>query len=323
MGKKRWDVTSYARLDADLKASGVDAFAYSRTTLDTGGSLHDSMNPKLGGVRLCQDFDDVQKTPITIAIDVTGSGGSVPGLVRDRLPQLMGLLAVKGYVQHPDLQFIFFGDATCDRYPLQVSQFESQAEKIDANLRYAVLEGGGGGQKCESYELVMWYALHMNRLDSWNRGKRGFLFFIGDEMAYPMVKSSEVEKWVNPYGQIDYRQNFNIPLAELMPQLQAKYNTYYIIGDGSQYYNDSEVLGFWRKLLGGEQVIQLPEVRDVCELLAGIVGVQSGVSLDRAIMDIKALGSVSSIDAITRTLATVNASGLSNEFHINPNITRL
>ena len=48
------------------------------------------------------------------------------------------------------------GDATCDRAPLQVGQFESD-NRMDDDLGRILLEGGGGGQKTESYELAMYF----------------------------------------------------------------------------------------------------------------------------------------------------------------------
>ena len=48
------------------------------------------------------------------------------------------------------------GDATCDRVPLQVGQFESD-NRMDDDLGRIVLEGGGGGQQTESYELAMYF----------------------------------------------------------------------------------------------------------------------------------------------------------------------
>ena len=52
-----------------------------------------------------------------------------------------------------------------------------------------LLEGGGGGQKTESYELAMYFMARHTAIDCFEkRGRRGYLFIIGDEMAYPRVK---------------------------------------------------------------------------------------------------------------------------------------
>lgn len=306
MGRDRWNPATYAATAKTLKDDGIDPFAYSKATLRSGGTVHDLLNAADGKIRESNDPGDGKKTTsITVAIDVTGSGGRVPGIIRDDLPTLMGLLSVQGYVEHPNIQVIAFGDATCDSYPLQVSQFEADI-KIDECLRAIVLEGGGGGQGRESYELVMWYATYMNKLAAWDRGEKGYLFLIGDEMPYDYVEPEHVRKYVRGHAEIAARR---MSLSELMPALLAKYKVYYIICEGSSYYSDPSVLGTWRDLLGGEFVIKLPDPADISELIASIVGYQAGVPLHKIETDLKALGTLSP-DRVTSTLA-IASSGLS------------
>ena len=79
-----------------------------------------------------------------------------PRALQAKLPQLLGLLLRKGYAAHPQIMFGAIGDATCDRAPLQVGQFESD-NRMDDDLSRILLEGGGGGQKTESYELALYF----------------------------------------------------------------------------------------------------------------------------------------------------------------------
>lgn len=320
MGKKRYDPTEYTKIDDDLKRAGVDPFAFSKRTLSSGGSLHDLLDPSKHGQRLSNDLDTGErKTPITLAIDVTGSGRHVPGLVRDDLPQLMGLLSVQGYVQWPDIQIVAFGDAKGDSYPLQCGQFESGAAEIDAMLRACVLEGGGGVGQSESYELVLWYALNMNKLQCWERGEKGYLFIVGDEMAYPEVSSHEVNRIINPQAALTQRVLFE----SLMREALTKYRIYYVICEGSSYYNDPNVLGFWRAFLD-QNVIKLPDPRDISELVASIVGYQAGVSVDKIAVDLAALGTGQSvIDQITRTITMVDSGVSVVHPGSNPKVQRL
>ena len=55
--------------------------------------------------------------------------------------------------------FVAVGDATCDRAPLQVGQFESAAKEMDQWLTWSFLEGGGGfvahGQMTDAKQLVV------------------------------------------------------------------------------------------------------------------------------------------------------------------------
>ena len=64
---------------------------------------------------------------------------------------------------------------------------------MDDDLGRILLEGGGGGQKTESYELALYFMARHTATDCFERrGRRGYLFIIGDEMAYPRVKPAEV-----------------------------------------------------------------------------------------------------------------------------------
>ena len=93
--------------------------------------------------------------------------------------------------------FAAVGDATCDRVPLQVGQFESD-NRMDENLENMILEGGGGGQKTESYELALYFMARHTAIDCYaKRGRRGYLFVIGDEMAYPQALLERHERGIH------------------------------------------------------------------------------------------------------------------------------
>src|SRR5262249_27257806 len=130
---------------------------------------------------------------ITVLFDVTGSMLVVPERLQTKLPELYGLVLRKGYVEHPQVMFGAIGDATCDRVPLQVGQWETDNRAGD-DLGNSCLEGGGGGQKTESYELAMYFMARHTAIDCYEkRGKRGYLFIVGDELPYPNVNAAEVE----------------------------------------------------------------------------------------------------------------------------------
>lgn len=66
---------------------------------------------------------------------------------------------------------------------------------MDDDLGKILLEGGGGGQMRESYELAMYFMARHTSIDCFEkRGKRGYLFMIGDELAYPKAKRREIAK---------------------------------------------------------------------------------------------------------------------------------
>src|SRR5262245_24795250 len=81
--------------------------------------VHPALNP-YGKTR---EVNNV--TPIVVALDVTRSRGDDTKLMYEKLPQLMGQIELKGYTDGPGISFCGIGDATCDRAPLQVGQFEA------------------------------------------------------------------------------------------------------------------------------------------------------------------------------------------------------
>ena len=80
--------------------------------------------------------------------------------------------------------------------PLQVGEYESD-NRIDENVEKLVLEGGGGGQITESYELGLYFMARHTAIDCFEkRGKHGYCFIIGDEMPYPKVRKTHINKLI-------------------------------------------------------------------------------------------------------------------------------
>src|SRR3954447_4502470 len=221
MGSGRWSTDVFTAAENYRAATGASAFAYS----DSGArKAHPALDPNGVGKRESRDSDEhPQSTPIAVLFDVTGSMGGVPRGLQTKLPQLLGLLTRKGYARDPHIMFGAVGDATCDRVPLQFGQFESD-NRMDEDLARIVLEGGGGGQKRESYELAMYFMARHTALDSVaKRGRRGYLFLIGDEMPYPRVDPKEVRRFIGD----DLREP--IATEALVAELRRGYDVYYLM----------------------------------------------------------------------------------------------
>src|SRR5690242_14955287 len=221
MGSGRWSTNVYDAAARMRKATGTSAFAYS----DSGArKVHPALNPFGVGMRESRDSDEhPQSLAIAVLFDVTGSMQSVPRTLQQKLPGLLGLILRKGYVRDPHIMFGAIGDATCDKVPLQVGQFESD-NRMDDDLGRIVLEGGGGGQMTESYELAMYFMARHTSIDCFEkRGRRGYLFIIGDEQAYQRVKPAEVLKVVGD------RLGEPIGLRAIVDEVRRTYDTYYIL----------------------------------------------------------------------------------------------
>lgn len=298
MGSGRWSADVYDAAARFRAASGASAFAHS----DSGATeVHPALDPY--GVKLRESRDCAEhprSVAIAVLFDVTGSMGSVPRTLQAKLPQLLGLLLRKGYATDPHILFGAIGDVTCDRAPLQIGQFESD-NRMDDDLGRILLEGGGGGQKTESYELALYFMARHTAIDCHEkRGKRGYLFLIGDEMAYKRVKRNEVRAVIGD----DLRED--VPAPALITDVTRKWDTYYILPAGASYVGDDEVLGFWRGLLG-QNVIELSDLNAVCETIALTIGLgEYAVSMDEGLADLSDVGSDAG-PAVSKALATIEA----------------
>jgi hypothetical protein len=299
MGSGVWSTDVYDAADRYRRSTGRSAFAYS----DSGArTVHPTLDPH-GTVRESRDSTEhPDSISIAVIFDVTGSMGDVPRVLQTKLPKLLGLLLRKGYARDPQILFGAVGDATCDRVPLQIGQFESD-NRMDDQLGRIVLEGGGGGQMSESYELALYYLARHTELDCFEkRGRRGYLFVIGDELAYDRVKAHEVR---NVCGD-DLRED--IPTRRIVAEVRRKYDTYYLLPRGSNYAGNDTVLGFWRGLLG-QNAIELDDPDAVCEAIAMLVGLgESAIDFESGLADLADAGSTVTA-AVSTALAPVGQGG--------------
>ncbi len=296
MGSGRWSADVYET--AERLRGGKSAFAYN----DSGArSVHPSLDPFDVGRRESRDSSEHPNSlAIAVLFDVTGSMGSVPRTLQKKLPKLLGLVKDGGYAADPQLMFGAIGDATCDRAPLQVGQFESD-NRMDGDLEHILLEGGGGGQKTESYELAMFFMARHTAADCFEkRGRRGYLFIIGDEMPYPAVKPREVKAWIGD----ELPQP--VAIRNLVAQLTRRWDTYFILPEGAAHAGDGQVLGTWRSLLG-QNVIELADLDAVCETIALTVGLgEETIDLDEGLADLADVGSAAG-PTVRRALAAIGA----------------
>ena len=307
MGGTYWSDDHYRERASFLRRAGKSAFEYHDANMrlpERDRRVHDKMNPL--GVK-CRDSRDSASHPesraVAVLFDVTGSMGRVPHIVQENLCQLMGLLLRKGYLAHPQILIGGIGDATCDRAPLQVGQFESGIE-IDQDLAKLWLEGGGGGQQTESYELAMYFMARHTSIDCLEkRGQRGYLFLIGDEMPYRSVKRKEVSKLIGD------RLGDDIPVEQMVRELEGRYDTYFILPNLTSYYDDPKIHSRWVELLG-QNVMRLEDPNGISELIASTIGLAEGVvDLDGVYRDLVDAGRGSVSDAVSRALVPVVQAG--------------
>ncbi len=275
----------------------------------TQTACHALMNPK--GVRLRESRDSPDhpnSIGVVFALDVTGSMGKIPELLaRRELPKFMKILLD---CKVPDAQLLFtaVGDATSDKAPLQVGQFESTAELMDRWLTWSYLEGNGGGQNHESYELALYFMAEHTEMDCWvKRQKKGYLFMTGDELPYPAVSRHQVEALIGD------RLDEDVPAAAVVAALQRTFHPFFLIPDLARRKNCESA---WRALMG-DHVICMESAEDTCYVAAGLVALREGVvpDVDAVARVVEAAGAekervAAIVRALTPFAATLGGDGV-------------
>lgn len=278
MGGSAWSDDLYRDRATTRAKAGTPTFAYDHAvrTGVVAKKAHASLDPRGVKVRESRDSDaHPNSLAIGVIFDVTGSMSSVPRTVQTKLTKLMELLIAKKYCEDPQILVGSVGDYHSDKVPFQVAQFESGIE-IDEQLGHIFLEGGGGGTYEESYQQALYFFARKTSTDCWEkRGKKGFLFIIGDEKPYGAMTPAEIEA---VFG--DTVQE-NVLTRDLIREVQERYNLFFVIPNNTSHYSDPVLRDTWAGLIGSENVIMLENPDLICETIGSVVGMfESALTLD-------------------------------------------
>lgn len=257
---------AYSVDNRTLRATSLGYNTKSTYEIFTQRQINNAMNPH--GVTLRESRDNADhpnSLAIIIALDVTGSMGSVPHhLVKDGLPLIMGDI-IQRATPDPQVLFVAIGDHECDSAPLQVGQFESSDELLDKWLTDVYIESGGGGNAGESYLLAWYFAAHHTAIDCLDkRNQKGFLFTIGDE---PTLKKIPGRTLKNIMGDGQYGDE---PANVLLDKAREMYHVYHLhikeTGAGSR----TETIDGWKQLMG-DNLIVINKHGDVAKTIADVI----------------------------------------------------
>jgi len=253
----------------------VSAGYYTKPTEEifSSKSINNAMNPF--GIKLRESRDSKEhpnSIAIIIALDVTGSMGSVPHhLVKDGLPTIMQNIIDDG-VKDPQVLFLAIGDHECDQSPLQVAQFESSDELLDKWLTDVFLEGGGGGNAGESYLLAWYFAAYHTSTDCFEKRKqKGFLFTIGDEPVLRNIPSRRLKDLMGDGQYEDYSAE------KLLDKARESYHVYHLHIKQTASGSRQHVIDGWKQLMS-DNLIVVDKHENVASTIAGIVTGSSLVS---------------------------------------------
>lgn len=306
MGGSNWSNDHYTTRSATRASQGISAFDYT-AKINSGtiaASCHKDLNP-YGVVRESRDSAaHPESNAVMVWFDVTGSMGQIPVLLQQKLPKLLGLLLRKGYLTDPQVCFGAIGDVRSDKVPLQCGQFESGNE-MDDDLSKIYLEGNGGGNNGESYELAMYFALNKTSIDCMEkRGKKGYLFIIGDEPLRTEVRREDILSVIGDRTESTTTEN-------LVNLLNDKYETFILVP--RQQRRDSSVMQSWTRFFG-ERVVNVENLDEIAEAIAGLIGMCEGYDVNSVVSDTGASAALSkeltTVGSKSRALKTNVSGGL-------------
>jgi hypothetical protein len=267
MGSSRWDSASYASYSTSTsKKTRKEIF-----TNESG--CHDDLNPAKFAVReSCDSEANPNSTPIIIGVDETGSMGF---LAEEIIKQGLGVIVQGIYernpVPDPHILLAAIGDATCDFAPIQTTQFEADV-KITEQIEKFYLEGRGGGNNGESYPLLWWFAAFKTKCDAFSKGRKGYLFTIGDEAPLKTIGKDEIKTFLGA----DVSENIDI--ASLLEEVQETWEVFHLITPTAATERQKAVQK-WSALLQ-ERAIVVSDAKRLGEVIVSILQVNEGQNED-------------------------------------------
>ncbi|HCB15330.1 MAG TPA: hypothetical protein DEP36_17430 [Gammaproteobacteria bacterium] len=273
MGTARWNPSDWSAYAASTSRKTTDAVFASR-------SLDNDLNPF--GVVTRESRDSAlnpESTAIIVGLDVTGSMGMIAdALARKGLGTMVEEILARKPVTDPHMMCLGIGDVLYDQAPLQATQFEADI-RIARQLERLWLEKGGGGNACESYNLPWYFAAMHTSIDCFKkRGKKGYLFTVGDEEPPCNLPAKAIARFIGDRVQHDFDSH------ELLTMVSRMYHVFHIIvEEGSHARHDPRgVRNTWTHLLG-QRVIGLSDHTKLAEVIVSAIEVNEGHDRDRVV----------------------------------------
>lgn len=273
MGGGNFDTSSYTR-------SFSRSATTNRTVTETfkARSVDKRFDPRYITVRESRDSEEhPNSTPCIISLDGTGSMGEIPFelLTGGGLGRLMDHIYRKNTIPDPQIMTLVIGDIMCDSAPLQATQFESD-NRIAEQLKDLYIERGGGGNGTESYDLTWLFAANNTSIDSFlKRGKKGYLFSIGDEDVPAGANALQLR---DLFGSSDFS---NMTAQQMLERAQKQWNCFHILCEetGFASSNLTRLRKNWDKFMG-RHVLYLNNYRYLPELIIAVLEIEEGRDLE-------------------------------------------
>lgn len=295
MGIARWDPDQWDKYVSKTKGK-------SRAEIFTRHSIDKSLDPREITVRESCDSDlNPLSTPIIVAVDDTGSMGFLAeDLIRNGLGVLIEEIYARKPVTDPHVMCMAVGDAWFDRAPLQVTQFEADIRLADQLTKFWI-EGGGGGNSCESYNLPWYFAATRTKCDAiLKRNKKGYLFTVGDEPPPHVLLAQHARDIFGASLQRD------LGTRDLLTMASQSWEIFHIMVEEGSFYRTAanRVRDEWRAYLG-QRAIALSDHTNLAELIVSTIQVNEGEDAAK----VAAAWSGSTAMVVRKSLAALTSGG--------------
>lgn len=280
MGAGSWDASLYATYSSTLRGkSTAEVFNATASSFKAKAASGAKDSLCVNGVKIRESRDssvNPASSALIVALDVTGSMGMLADyLAREGLGILFNEILTRKPITDPHLMFMAFDDVKFMDPALQASQFEAD-DRIISQLQDIYLTKGGGGNATESYNLPWYFAAMHTSIDCLEkRGKKGYLFTVGDEEAPAPLLASEIAKVMG------YRPEKDFSNSELLEMVGRMYHVFHVmVAEGSHARAcGDQVRRSWTNILG-ERALWLTDHTKMAELIISAIEVTEGRDVD-------------------------------------------
>lgn len=270
MGNGRWS-------SSDWKSTRAAYTASAKPTVDhiyKSYRLENLLDPKGVAVRESRDSAaNPNSTALIVGLDVTGSMSRVlDNMAREGLGTLVGNIYERRPITDPHVMVMGIGDMQSDQAPLQVTQFEAANDALVTQMEKIWLERGGGNNNHESYAAAWYFAATHTSIDCFEkRGKRGYLFTVGDEEPTPVLRAQHLSQFIGDDVQADLTGEQALAMA------QMTYDVFHVLVAEGSYARKhlDQTMTAWTRLMG-QNVILLSDHTKLAEVIVSAIQVSEG-----------------------------------------------